>query len=74
MPKIRITKGVTAAPWNIAAFVGDVIECDDKQAALLVQADRAQYLKDEALHQELTETATAKTKPETATAKPQRKR
>ena len=74
MPKVRIIKGVAAAPWNIAAFVDDVIEVDEKQAAMLVQADRARYVTDENLHDELIEIATNKAKTETATVKPKRKK
>ena len=66
MAKVKILKGVAAAPWNLGAFVGDVIECDDALAAKMVKAGRAEYAG--------PVTETAESKAETATAKPQRKR
>jgi hypothetical protein len=66
--RIKILKSVGAQPWNMAHFVGDDIECETKQAALLVESGRAAYISAP------VETATATVQPETATAKPQRKR
>lgn len=57
-------------------FIGDVVELDEKQAELIVETGRATYVSSDVIPTaiEITETATAKTTPETATSKPQRKR
>ena len=74
--KIKITAPVGAAPYFMALFIGDVVELDEKQAEILVESGRAAYVKSDAtpIAIEITETAAAKTSPETATSKPQRKR
>lgn len=78
--KVKITAPVGAAPYFMALFIGDVVELDEKQAGILVEAGRAIYMTPQETPQaapqaiEITETATAKTAPETATSKPQRKR
>jgi len=74
--KIKITAPVGAAPFFMALFIGDVVELDEKQAELIVESGRAAYVKSDAAPTaiEITETATSKTSPETATSKPQRKR
>ena len=63
--KIKITAPVGAPPFNLGLFVGDVLECEEKQAALLVEAGRAQYVTQPT---PTPETAAAKIEPETATA------
>lgn len=78
--KIKITAPVGAAPFFMGLFIGDVVELDEKQAEILVESGRAVYLTPQETLQaapqaiEITETASAKTSPETATSKPQRKR
>lgn len=74
--KIKITAPVGAAPFFMALFIGDVVELDEKQAELIVESGRAAYVSLDAIPTaiEITETATAKTSPEIATSKPQRKR
>lgn len=74
--KIKITAPVGAAPFFMGLFIGDVVELDEKQAEILVESGRAAYVKSDATPTaiEITETASAKTSPETATSKPQRKR
>lgn len=74
--KIKIKAPVGAAPFFMGLFIGDVVELDEKQAEILVESGRAAYVKSDATPTaiEITETATDKTSPETATSKPQRKR
>ena len=64
MVKIKITQGVAVKPWNLGAFVGDVIECEKEKAAQLVKAGRAEYV--------TSETADSKIAIEKATAKNQK--
>lgn len=74
--KIKIKAPVGAAPFFMALFIGDVVELDEKQAEILVESGRATYVSSDVIPTaiEITETAAAKTAPETATSKPQRKR
>lgn len=72
--KIRILKGVACPPWNIAAFVGQVITVTKEMGAELIEAERAEAVSDKAAADKAApaaEKATAKApaKAENATKK-----
>lgn len=70
--KVRILKGVATSPWNLAAFVGEVITVDVEIGTELIEAERAEAVEDKAKKAApKSEKATAKApaKAETATKK-----
>jgi hypothetical protein len=58
--KVKIIKGVACNPWNMSNLIGDILEIDNKQGAELIEAGRAELVKED--NSEIIEEAKPKKK------------